>query len=338
MVMKAAKQQGVALLMVLLALALISAGLPWLLQQGRQELDSARGVQLKVQARIIETAAYAFVQQAFTDPAWRHNPLFWQAMRGYPLSYSFPEGNARLLIRDLRTCFNLNALLGEEREKARRQLSYLLSRRLGALSAEQYSQQILDWLDADDQPELLGAESTHYLRQLSPYRAANRPMRDLSELNLIPYWDAQRYLQYPELCALPERSGWRLNINALTLEHLFLLEALYEGEVSRSLLTRLITARPASGYVDSQAVRQAVGALKDSSFARLAAGLVFNTDYALLGLETTLHDQTFRVIQQVEAQGVSRGHARISAQSVRFRARRPAPFWQSDDVQIHASW
>lgn len=325
-----APQKGIALLMVLLALALVSAGLPWLVQQGRYELDAARLLQQQVQARMMEQAARSFVVQAFTDPLWRQNPLFWQAVRGFPLSYPFAEGSARVRIRDLRTCFNLNALLGEDQERAHRQLVHLLSRRLGALSAEQYAQQIVDWLDTDDQPLLLGAESDHYARQAEPYRVANRAMRDRTELNLIPDPQAQRYLSYPELCVLPDHSGWRLNANALTLEHLPLLEALYEGAVARTVLTRLITARPITGYPDAEALRQALGAMDDSSFARLAEGLVLNTDHILLGLEISLQEQPFRSLHQVEARGVSRWHARIPAQSVRFRGRQPAPLWQAD--------
>lgn len=150
-------------------------------------------------------------------------------------------------------------------------------------------------------------------------------MRDISELNLLAVPDALRALRYPQLCSLDETAGWRLNANALNLEMLPLLDALYEGEVSRSVLTRLVSARPAGGYRDAGELRQALGAMDDAMFERLSEGLQLNGDHFLLLLDIDLDGQRFRSQCRVEAQGVVKWHARVPAQGMLLRSREPLP-------------
>lgn len=135
------RQQGAALLMVLVALAMLAGGMAWMVEQGRQQVDSVRLVQQRVQARAIERAALAFTEQALQDPLWRASPLFWQAMRGQPLAYDFKGGKASIQIRDLHTCFNVNALIGPEAERAQRQLVHLLG---ADMAAERLAQTLAD--------------------------------------------------------------------------------------------------------------------------------------------------------------------------------------------------
>ncbi len=148
-------------------------------------------------------------------------------------------------------------------------------------------------------------------------------MLDTSELNLLLEPDASRKSRYPMLCALPQTTGWRLNANALGLEHLPLLEALYQGRYPRSLLSRIISGRPASGYVDATALRQALGAVDDETFERLSEGLLLNSGYFLLQLSFAEEGRVIRSEFQVEALGVVQWHARVPAQQVRVRSREP---------------
>ena len=191
------------------------------------------------------------------------------------------------------------------------------------MAAERLVDALADWLDADSDARLQGAESAQYLRQQPPRLAANQPMLDTSELNLLLEPDASRQGRYPMLCALPQTTGWRLNANALGLEHLPLLEALYEGRYPRSLLSRIISGRPASGYVDATALRQALGAVDDETFERLSEGLLLNSGYFLLQLSFAEEGRVIRSEFQVEALGVVQWHARVPAQQVRVRSREP---------------
>ncbi|MBV4534737.1 type II secretion system minor pseudopilin GspK [Pseudomonas urmiensis] len=316
-------QQGAALLMVMVALAMIAAGLTWLVESGRRQVDEVRLLQQRVQARAMEQAGLAYAEQALRDPAWRASPLFWQALRGQPLDYDFGAGKAQLRVRDQHTCFNVNALLGEDGERAERQLRLLLG---DDMAAERLVHALADWIDADSDARLQGAESAQYLRQQPARLAANQPMVDSSELNLLLAPDAQRQGHYAMLCALAQTSGWRLNANALGLEHLPLLEALYEGRYSRSLLSRIVTGRPAAGYVDAAALRQALGAVDDETFERLSEGLLLNSGHYLLQLSFEEEGLKLRSQFQVEALGVVQWHARVPAQQVRVRSREPLPW------------
>lgn len=311
-------QQGAALLMVLMVLAMLAGGLTWMVEQGRHEVASVQLVQQRVQARAIETAALAFAEQALKDPLWRASPLFWQALRGQPLDYDFRGGKASIQIIDLHSCFNVNSLIGPEAERAQQQLVYLLG---DDMAAERLTQTLTDWLDEDRQSQAQGAEDNEYLRLSPPRLAANQLMVDTSELNLLLPMDPQRETRLQQLCALPETSGWRLNANALGLDKLPLLEALYQGEIESSLLTRLISGRPASGYKDAGELRQAMGAMDDDAFNRLSEGLQLNSDHFLLKLQTELDGQVFRSQYRVEALGVVKWFSRVPAQAMIIRER-----------------
>lgn len=314
------QQQGAALLMVMVALAMLAAGLTWLVEGGRRQVDEVRLLQQRVQARAMQQAGLAYAKQALRDPAWRLSPLFWQALRGQPLNYDFAGGTAQLRVRDQHTCFNVNALLGNDAARAERQLRYLLG---DNMAAERLVHGLADWLDSDSDARLQGAESAQYLRQQPPRLAANQPMLDSSELNLLLEPDATRQRRYPMLCAIAQTSGWRLNANALGLEHLELLDALYEGKYPRSLLSRIVSGRPATGYADAADLRQALGAVDDETFERLSEGLLLNSGHYLLQLSFEEEGLSLRSQLQVEALGVVQWHARVPAQQVRVRAREP---------------
>ncbi|MFJ4347014.1 type II secretion system minor pseudopilin GspK [Pseudomonas sp. NPDC089401] len=314
------RQRGAALLMVMVVLALLAAGMAWLVEDGRRQVDEVQLLRQRVQVRAMEQAGLAYAEQALRDPAWRLSPLFWQAMRGQPLNYDFGAGQAQLRVRDQHTCFNVNALLGADGQRAERQLRRLLG---DDMAAEQLVDALADWLDADSDARLQGAESNQYLRQHPPRLAANEPMLDSSELNLLLEPDAGRQRRYPMLCALPQTTGWRLNANALGPEHLPLLDALYEGRYPRALLSRIVSGRPASGYADAAALRQALGAVDDETFERLSEGLLLNSGHYRLQLSFEEQGRVMRSEFQVEALGVVQWHARVPAQQVRVRSRQP---------------
>lgn len=285
------RQQGAALLMVLVALAMLAGGLTWLTAQGRQQVEGVRLVQQRIQARAVEKAALAFTEQALKDPLWRASPMFWQALRGQPLSYDFAGGQSSIRIVDLHTCFNVNSLVGPHADRARQQLLYLLG---DDMAAERLVDSLIDGMNP------------------------HQPMADISEINLVTQVTPPAARS---LCALPEREGWQLNANALNLDHLPLLDALYQGDIPRAQLTRLITGRPPGGYKDASDLRSAMGALDDEAFARLSEGLLLNGDHFLLQIETTLDGQAFRSQYRVQARGVVKWHARVPAQQMVVRER-----------------
>ncbi|MNZ86828.1 hypothetical protein D3C78_1056660 [compost metagenome] len=102
-----------------------------------------------------------------------------------------------------------------------------------------------------------------------------------------------------------------------------MLEALYEGRYPRSLLSRIVSGRPASGYVDAAALRQALGAVDDETFERLSEGLLLNSGHFQLQLSFEEQGRTIRSAFELEALGVVQWHARVPAQQVRVKSRAP---------------
>jgi general secretion pathway protein K len=78
-------------------------------------------------------------------------------------------------------------------------------------------QPILDWLDADSDTRFPnGAEDAYYLKLDAPYRSANRPLSDISELLLVRGVTQEIYrVLAPYLCALPTHTD--VNINTAPL-------------------------------------------------------------------------------------------------------------------------
>ncbi|MBU2709949.1 type II secretion system minor pseudopilin GspK [Zooshikella harenae] len=101
------------------------------------------------------------------------------------------------------------------------------------------SPQITDWVDEDDQTTPGGGfEDNEYLLNELPYRAADRPMRSISELMFLPKMDAKLYKQLaPYLVALPADS--KLNINTAPKEVLMsLLPNMQEAQAEEIIRQR----------------------------------------------------------------------------------------------------
>lgn len=326
------RQRGVALLMALWALALVAALLPVLLAEGRAELQRARLLEHETLARALAAGAEQVVTQGLVQAGARQRPEFWQSLRGEVLAYEVEGAQVRAQLRDLHGCFNINALAGPERDLALRQLKWLLEQRPGALgepglTAQAFAERLADWVDADGEAHEFGLETAEALRLAPPVLVPNLPLTEIGELDLIVPARPGRHLQLRELCALPDTGGWRLNANALGLGQLPLLEALFLGEVPRETLQLLITARPAQGYANVEALREALPGVGEETFTLFTQRLMLNSGDFLLGVEVRRDGQVFRQVRQLAAQGVSRWHATVPAQRVRWLATRDTTLW-----------
>jgi len=108
---------------------------------------------------------------------------------------------------------------------------------------------LLDWIDPDiDASYPDGAEDDSYLLNDPPYRAANRPLSDVSELALVKGFtaDARAALE-PHITVLPVRTS--INVNTASAETLRALdEKLTDADVES-----LISDRGEDGYEDKAA-------------------------------------------------------------------------------------
>ena len=94
-------------------------------------------------------------------------------------NYQVGDGSVSVKIVDLERKMNINTA----NPAALQQALTLIG--VGVDNISTISDSILDWIDADDDPHLAGAESDYYQSLNPPYYAKNAPMDDLSELLLV---------------------------------------------------------------------------------------------------------------------------------------------------------
>lgn len=132
---------------------------------------------------------------------------------------SFVEGGSivgRLI--DLQGRFNVNNLVRGGSVDADSLAFY--KRLLQRLDIdERLADPLVDWIDADINARFPdGAEDDAYLLLDPPYRAANRPLADTSELRLVKGYDAEVVAKLlPHVSALPERTALNVNTADATL-------------------------------------------------------------------------------------------------------------------------
>ncbi len=161
-------------------------------------------------------------------------------------------------VEDLQGRFNLNnlvALPGPRGDTTGLQLAYLQRLLLVLELDPALAQAIADWLDTDvDTRYPDGAEDLTYMRANPPYRSANAPMGDISELLLVHGITPQIYARLaPYVTALPDPTP--ININTAPAPVLLALSADFNDHTVETVMT----ARAAGGFVDIPAFFAAIG-------------------------------------------------------------------------------
>ena len=145
-------------------------------------------------------------------------------------------------IVDQQGLFNLNNLVSDGKLNVTQFARF--QRLLSILGLpESLADAVVDWIDADNQPQPQnGAEDEYYLALDPPYLAANRPMIDVDELALVRGFDPSvRARLAPFVTALPDPTA--VNVNTAPPE---VLAALIEGLDLDA--ARLLVARRNSAY------------------------------------------------------------------------------------------
>lgn len=170
----------------------------------------------------------------------------------------FPLENGHIggEIQDMRSCFNLNALGEKDGENTRATPITQFQSLLEAIGVNDYSAETVaessrDWVDTDDESNASqGAEDSTYQARSVPHLAGNNLMVEVSELRAVQGVSQSIYEHIaPYLCAIPS-TDQSINVNTVKAEHAALLYALFEEEFDLPLndFTRLIENRPTSGW------------------------------------------------------------------------------------------
>ncbi len=309
------RQQGVALLVVLLLLSLMllvasgmSARLQLELQRTRNLVrqDEGRWYALGGEA----LAGKVLAQDIRDQPQKTHLAQYW-ATEGqrFPLR----DGELTGRIRDAQACFNLNAInsgtavdsgAGAEPYAAAvfRQLLQHLD--VDEFRAASLSAALRDWVDADNLlASSLGAEDAHYEALTVPYLPANGAMLDVSEVRALAGLDVRLYRRVrPLLCALPE-TRLQININTLAPERAPLLAALFLDVLSLEQAQALLEARPREGWssLDELLVQVPLDGAEVLS-KELKSVLVLNSHYFESRVAVQLDQSQFRLTSLFQRQ------------------------------------
>lgn len=233
--MRAPKQQGIAIITVMLIVALAAVTTTAMMSNQHLFIRRAASYQALEQAQALAVAGERFsaaiLKRDFDSDG--QSPVD-SREDGWAISIPplpIAGGTITGCIHDLNGQFNLNNLVDAQGKVDSNQL-HILRRLLGELALPtETASAIADWIDSDDQPQDDGAEFEYYSALEAPYRAANRPMQSTSELRLVrglngtdtDSLDAYNSL-LPYVSALPR--GTTININTAPPA---LLEALWES-------------------------------------------------------------------------------------------------------------
>lgn len=246
------RQQGVALISVLLVVAIVTVVCAGLIARQQLAIRASANQFLARQAW-----HYALGGEALARAVLKRDLLAPGSVPGKSVDHLYEEwakplpafpvdqGELRVRIEDLAARFNVNALVqgGQRNDAAIAQFRRLL---LQLEIDKPYPELLADWLDKDQEPGgESGAEDSQYLLLEPPYRTADRRLQDVSELRLLLGMSETEYRRLaPYVCALPSKTP--INVNTAGP---MVLSSLADG-LTPELARQLVLARGDQGFAD----------------------------------------------------------------------------------------
>ncbi|MBF6057971.1 type II secretion system minor pseudopilin GspK [Thiomicrorhabdus heinhorstiae] len=211
-----AKQNGFALITVLLVVALVAILSSELLY--RQFADLKRSAQRlhQTQSLAVVWGLESWVKQGLMADLQDNKVDHLQEMWASPMPpIPFEGGTLSGGLSDLQGRLNLNNLLESDEDK-RKLWSDITTRYAQQMGLNDgFVDQLRDWIDSDDEPMPYGAESDRYLLKNPAYSAANRAMVFLKEVRNLESWKPlkpEMWLQFQRsACVLPAVTA--INVN-----------------------------------------------------------------------------------------------------------------------------
>ena len=188
----------------------------------------------------------------FQEKLTRKDPLL---SRSY--FYSNDLGTIQVDFQDASNCFNLNGIFKKNGEsldinKHNRQWleRLLILEGVDSLDAESFIDQLIDWVDLDNQPLNFGAENYFYIGPLSPINqfTPKRLLVHLSEITNFPIMEKLNFYDLSKnLCVFPGTTTQLMNINALNSNQINLVASFFD-EKNLEFIESQILNTPENGY------------------------------------------------------------------------------------------
>ena len=257
----AGREEGTALLAVLLLVAVMAALSVMALEKLRLSIHLAANGQAINQARAYALGAEAIAAARVRDLAGRDPAKITLAggWHGRPFRLTVPGGEVVARLTDGGNCFNLNSVAEGLLPTALKQrpigieqfVALMKSLDIREPEARRIAASLADWIDEDGIVSPGGAEDGDYAQGSIPYRAANTLLADPSELRAVAGVTPEIYaLLRPWICALPSTELSPINVNTLGEERSRLLMMLMPMQLDRERARQIIAARPPQGWGD----------------------------------------------------------------------------------------
>ncbi|MCP9452492.1 MAG: type II secretion system minor pseudopilin GspK [Nitrospira sp.] len=286
---------GMALLLALLVLALLTALVLEFDAEARREYREAASFRDQVKTgalmRAAVQAASAALQQDFLLDK-RNGQQFDSLSDLWALpikNYAIGDGLLSAQIQDEQGKLNLNDLITAVGDPIQSKTKIDRVRRLFELLQinPDLVDALVDWLDQDDNPRPAGAESLYYQSLKPPYRAANGPLQALSDLRLVKGFTPaiiDRLARY--VTVYPIEGNAPVNIN--TAEPA-VIQAL-DPDITATMAMEIVQGRP---YKTKEELNR-IGSFVDIGAKLRASGSVYDvkSDYFSAQLTITVNEST----------------------------------------------
>ncbi|AMJ71406.1 general secretion pathway protein GspK [Enterobacter cloacae] len=312
------KQKGVALLVVLILLVMMSALAAKISQQFCRNLQKTHYQVSQQQLRWAMQAQEKVVKDRLqTDASGENKALNLDGDWHQPLETRGEDYTVVSQVKDAQDCFNVNNLLAAEKipqgqnapavpEKPRNEQiveQILTESGISHAAAEEVYQQLVDYLDGDATTAKDGAESDAWAGVMPARQPANQMMRTIAEIKQLPAFPVAAYPKVSKLlCALPD-SASKVDVNTLKPEQAALLAALFPGKLTEDDAVRLIDSRPETGWENmetfSKALEQTFPQLKDD-LPQVAELLSISSRYFRVNYTGNTDELTLRVVSQLQ--------------------------------------
>ena len=177
-------QQGVAIIMVLLIVAIATSVAAYMALQQNLWQRQVESQFERAQARQLGLAGIDWARAVLAEDARGSNVDHEKEIWTLRLPAIPVEGGEVIgSIEDRQGLFNLNSVVNNVAQ-FQRLLAFL------SLPAD-LATTLADWIDSDNEVQAGGAEDDYYLAQAQPYRAANRPLIELGELVKVKGFDSR---------------------------------------------------------------------------------------------------------------------------------------------------
>lgn len=257
--MKARREEGAALLAVLLLVAVtgaIAAAAMESLRLSRAVAANAAALdQGRAYADGVERLAILTIDDRILEDPERTPGGPWN---GATRHLSLPGGGAAdVTLRDGGNCFNVNSVADGEGATGlvRRPsgvlefIGLMMAQGVPEADARRIAEAAADWVDGDSAPGPGGAEDAAYAGGPAPYRTGNTLFADPGEVRALAGMNADIYRRIrPWLCALPTTDLSPININTLTPAQAPLIAMFAPGQLSLAQARRILERRPAGGW------------------------------------------------------------------------------------------